>query len=296
MKPVGNYNRLPKTFEQPKKLKPGESVTYRLSEDFKTHQITSRDGNVEERWPENLKIPISDTIWINYKDENDVERSELFDIGLITRVDKDNIPTQIESWWMPANALKGEFQLTGGSIEDEKRYWFAEMCNYNGSNPNRDKSKKIYFYRVDKEGDAKKKNRMVDLELECLMFIKNCTPKEIKSLAAAFQLNENEPQEVLRNRLNEFARKDPERFNNLSTSKDVEIKATIQRAFTAQVIKFNPQQHKVVWGSNNATIATLKPVEGLKWQEQFYDWVKTSGKGGMDTFETIKKLLSSDTE
>jgi hypothetical protein len=296
MKPIGTYNRLPKTFKQPERLKPGQSVTYRLHEDFKTIQITSRDGKKEERWPESLKLPVTDVVYLKYKDEKDgEEREELFDIGIVRSVDRDNVPT-VESWWLPAHALKGEFVLTGGDMNDEKRYWFAELSNYNGSNPNRDKSKKIYFYKVDVEGEAEDKNKLVDLELECLLFIKNCTPKELKKLAAAFQYNENLPMNVLRDKLNSFARKDPKKFSNLATSKDVEIKATIQRAYQAQVIKYNPQQHKIMWSSNNSTIASLKRVEGLTWQEQFTDWIKTAGKGGTDTFENIKKLLNSDPE
>src|SRR5690349_15234608 len=114
MKPIGNFNRLPKTFKQPEKLKPGQSVTYRLDENFKSLVITSREGTKVERWPENIKIPVTDTVFLTYKDDQGEERSDLFDIGLISRVDRDNIPTAIESWWLPANALKGEFTLSAG--------------------------------------------------------------------------------------------------------------------------------------------------------------------------------------
>jgi hypothetical protein len=287
MKPIGNFNRLPKGFKQPEKLQKGQTVTYRLHEDFRKKVIISRDGAMQERWPESIQIPTRDVILINYT-ENGEEKSDLFDIGLINKVDRDGTP-DVEPFWLEANVRKGEWTLTGGSIDDEKLYWYFELCNYNGSNPDRDQAKKIYFYKVDHEGEAKQANRLVDLELECLLFIKNCTPKEIKKLAAAFQYNENEPESVLRKKLNDFAKKDPEQFNKLATSKSVEIKATIQRAFNHQVIKYNPQQHKVTW-SDGSTICSLTRVEGIKWQEQFADWIQTH-KNGTGTYNQIDKLL-----
>jgi hypothetical protein len=261
MKPIGNYNKLPKTFKGPEKLKPGQTITYKLHEDYK--RIVPQDkynGQKIERWPEMLKIPAVDLVRINYTDEKGEPASDFFDIGLIQRLEgKDGVFLPVaKPWWTHPNMSGGEITLTGGIIEDEERYLYAELCNYNGSNPNRDTSKPIYFYRVDREADAEKKVRLVDLELECLIFIKNLTPKEIKKLAASFQLNENEPVLILRDKLNDFARKDPQRFNNLATSKDVEVRATIHRAHTKEVIRYAPQQHKIVWGSNNSTIATLK--------------------------------------
>jgi hypothetical protein len=287
MKPIGNYNKLPKTFKGPEKLKPGETATFRFTEDYKHLVVTSREGKIEEHWPASIEIPPTDQIFITYT-ENGEEVSGLFDIGLIRSVDKDGVPLA-EPWWI--TPLGGEFYLTGGNIEDDKRYWYAMLTNHNSEREGRDNSKKAFFYRVDNEAEATSRNRKVDLELECLIFIKNLTPKEIKKLAAAFQLNENEPVSILRDKLNDFARKDAKSFNNLATSKDVEVRASIQRAFIKEVIRYAPQQHKIVWGSNNSTIATLRRVEGVTYQEQFFEWVKTAGKSGTDTLQNIEKLL-----
>jgi hypothetical protein len=294
MKPIGNYNKLPKEFKQPEPLKRGQTVTYRFTEDFRREVITSREGTKQVRYPELIKIPVIDNIRVDYKDEKGIDHTEYHDIGLVRSVDRDNIPTA-KSWWVHANLSQGEITLTGGSIEDEERYWYAELCNYNESNPNRDASKKAYFYRVDKVADAKQRNKKVDLELECLLFIRDLTPGEVKKLAAAILHNENEDVDILRDKLNAFAKSDPEKFNRLATSKDVEINAAIQRAYNAQVIKWIPSQSRVAWGNNNSTIATLKLVEGLSWQEQFADWIKTH-KNGKETYDTIKKLMDSDTK
>jgi hypothetical protein len=289
MKPVGNYNRLPKDFKQPERLKQGETVTYKFTDDWKRTVIVSREGIKQERYPELVKIPTLDTILFSYKDEKGEERTDLFDIGLVRSVDRDGLPT-VETWWVHANLAGGEITLTGGNVDDEKKYWFAELCNYNASNPNRDRSKKEYFYRVDHEAIAKEKNRQIDMELECLIFIKNQTPKELKKLGAAFTLPDNLTEPQLRVKLNEMAKAKPEWFYKNATSKDIETKATIQRAFIGEVIKYVTAQHKVVWGNGGSTIATLQRVEGVQWQDQFADWIKTH-KNGKDTYDNIVKLL-----
>lgn len=295
MKPIGRYNKLPKTFKQPEKLAKGQVVRYRLVEDYRTEVITSREGTKITRWPENIKIPCVDTIQITYKDESGEEKSDLFDIGLVRQVDRDGNPSLLDTIWIPANALGGEFAAVGGSIEDEKRYWLFELCNRNASNPNRDQAVQPMFYRVDVIGEAEKENKKVEVELECLLYIRNLSPKQLKELAASFVLNENEPEPVLRKKLNDIAKADPAKFYRDATSKEVEVKAMIQRAFTKGVIKYVPQQHKVTWGGKeNGTISTLPRVEGQTWQDLFSDWIKTSGKNGTATYENIRKMMSED--
>jgi hypothetical protein len=119
--------------------------------------------------------------------------------------------------------------------------------------------------------------------------------KSLQLLAASMNWDEKEDIDILRAKAKDFAKEDPKRFSVVVRSKDVEVKAILKRASDNGVINFNIQQNKVVWVSNNETIATLPRIEGQDWLTGMADWIKTA-KNGLQTYEAIKKLANKEIE
>lgn len=283
MKQVGTYNKIPDTLKVTPLTK-GQVILYRLLDPV----IDPTDPLKQKLiWKKAVKIPTLDVI-------ADPATGAPIEIGVVDRVDRDNVPT-IKTFWARGMENNGYFSLTGGQGHDDYFYWMFELTNYNKSNPNRDQTVEAKFERVDRVGDAKKGLKKLDDELNALIYVRDMDVKDLKNLAAAMMWDENDAVDILRERAKELAKADALKFSAIVRSKDVEIKAILKRAYDKGDIKYNVQQNKVQWGSNNETIATLQRIEGQDWLSQMADWIKTA-KNGDKTYEAIKRMANKETE
>lgn len=283
MKQIGTYNKIPEGLKVAT-LKKGEYVLYRLLDPV----IDQNDPKKEKFiWPRAKKIPTLDTI-------ADPKTGAPINIGVVQRVDKDGMPT-IVTHWVNGMENNGYFTLTGGKGNDDYLHWFFELANTNLSNPNRDDSVTPLFERIDRIADAKKKLKKRDEELDALVYVRDMDDKALINLAASMNWNEKEDTDILRNQAIDLAKADPKKFAQMVRSKDVEIKATLKRAQDGSIIRYDVQQHKIIWVNNSDTIATLARVEGQDWLTGMSDWIKTS-KNGEKVYESIRKQLNKEPE
>jgi hypothetical protein len=280
MKQIGSYNKIPDSLQVPP-LKKGEYVLYRLLDPA----IDPNDPLKQKYiWPRAKKIPTLDRI-------HDPKTGEPIDIGVVDRVNRDGVPS-IKTYWVNGSESNGYFTLTGGRGYDDYFYEYFELTNTNKSNPHRDTSVFPLFERIDRVADEKKKLKKRDEELDALIYVRDMGEKELRLLAASMMWDDKDDIDALRNRAIDFAKADPRKFSTVVRSKDVEIKANLKKAQELEVIRYNTQQNKVVWGVSNDTIATLPRVEGQDWLTSMCDWIKTA-KNGDKTYEAIRKQLDS---
>lgn len=281
MKQIGTYNKIPDGLKVAP-LKKGEYVLYRLLEPT----IDPNDPKKEKLvWPRAKKIPTLDRI-------TDPDSGTPIDIGVVERVDRDGLPS-IKTFWVNGMENNGYFTVTQGKGNDDYFYWFFELTNANKSNPKRDQSVTPLFERIDRVADEKKKLKKRDEELDALIYVRDMDDKSLRLLAAAMAWDDRDEIDALRNKAIDFAKADPKKFGLVVRSKDVEIKANLKKAQDAEVIKYNIQQNKVVWGSSGDTIATLPRVEGQDWLTGMCDWIKTA-KNGDKNYEAIRKQLDKE--
>ena len=289
MKSIGNFNKLPKNYKAPERLKKGEKVIYQLVEDLsRPEPDPNKKGQI--RWPSLIKIPTLDTIHITYKDDAGEEQSDFFDIGLVTRVDKEGAPT-VETCWINAQALKGRIELTGGALWDEKLYWLFEQANFNLSNPNRDTAKTAILFKVDIEGNAKADNRKFSVRLEAMTYASNMSDGQIRDFAASMNWDDKELISVLRNKVAKMAETESEQFKKLVEGEEQRnIKTLIKRAVDAGVINYDTQQHRIAH-PNGTTLIKLDVVPGVEWLNQTADWIASS-QNGKKVYSNIQSLMN----
>lgn len=145
--------------------------------------------------------------------------------------EKNGVPTDYGTNKNPRNRtdqiimLNGEIQAIESTEANKVEYLMK--TDYNGSKPDRDKSKMILFYFNDVEKKAKdifSKNKAVDKAKSMVLDLEGNTRK-LGEVALLFNLDTNNIEEMLLNQLTEIAEKDPERI--MSAIKSDKDKATV---------------------------------------------------------------------
>lgn len=285
MRKRGHFNDLSEEFLASLELqdiKKDEKKTFRLLNGRKDPTDPTRTKMI---WQRNYKLPITDKIW-------DTVKKEYVDIGTVLDVDKETglIKTRISRFVEP-NQVNGEFVLYGHVEEDRYIYWFLQMCSKNKSSKNRSsKENEWEFEEVDVTSEAKARINLRSKRLEVETYLLAVSYQDLKSIAAAFGMNQDQPEEVLRDELIQFGTLNPDTFLGvMANPKQIEGKALVKKAFDAGVLEWHEVERKVVFGG--ATIATLPRIEGRKHHEQLEEYLNTT-KNGEQTLAAIKKVLA----
>jgi hypothetical protein len=292
MKVVGNINNLPESLK-PKKLNKGEIVTYQLLNGIKNPDDKQR-AKIPVLYPQSTTIPSKDRI-------KNHETGEFVDIAIVDSFHA--IPGTNQFDVRPRKLAipkynHGVFICVEGSVVDEEIYEYCELTNYNASNPNRDKNVTPLFKRVDERVDSKDRNKKRSVKLEAMKYASDMSDGLVKDFAAAMNWNETIDIAILRDKVETFAETNPEEFQKVVENKggQSQIKATIKKAISSGKVNYDPEQHRICLPTGQ-TLIKLDRLEGVNvdYLSQAADWV-ISAKNGQKTYESIKKLMNSDTE
>lgn len=270
MKKTKIYNDLSKKTLDPTKLKPGQRVTYRLVGIAPAPMDPSRMAI-----PTYKNIPPIDQIW-------DEEKQEYVDIAAVKSADAEGNHTFHEILFTRANA--GHLILFGGRAVDQEIHSYLSICNYNGSNPNRDASKEVIFELVDEEAKAEVEQKKRNLRREALNAAADLGQDEVKNFAAALGKDDSRPVAVLRNELEELADRDPQAFLDLIGNKQAVMKATINRSLSKGIIIFNEEQSRWEWPNKEAILTVARGTEAI---EELVSFCVSSAKGEK-VYQTIQ--------
>lgn len=284
MQVVGKINAVDEQ-SLPKSLNAGETVVYQLLGGVENPDPDARKAT-PILYPVVVTIPSKDRI-------KDKTTGKIVDIGVVENYNI-NAAGQPEIKYKKlavfAKANNGLFFCTGGNLSEEEQYEYYELSNYNESNTDRDTSVEPKFRRVDEVRESKHRIKQRSTLLEALKYFDAMSTGDMKELAASLNWNENMPVEILKDKIGDFAMKDPEGFKKAVMNRDKDVKAVIKQAITADVIRYDTAQHRIVMASNSQTLIKLERVEGIDYLTQVADWIG-SAKNGEKTLATIKKLM-----
>lgn len=271
MKKAPNFNQLPEEVVKKTFLKPGEKVLWR----------TTKGGpnplNPQE-WliPAAVQVPPIDNIYLP-------ETGEYIQIAAIERVDPTGNHKFYDLWFEKAQA--GQIYITGGRAIDQEIHTYLSLCNYNGSNPNRDTSKDIIFEIVDEERAAKEGSKKRNLKRDALNIAADLQASELKDYAAALGRDDTRPTAVLRAEMEELADMNAQAFMDLVNNKSVVVKATLNRAISQGRIIFDPVQSRYAWDNGEPIVTVAKTSVAI---DELVAHCVSSAKG-----EKILELLKS---
>lgn len=288
--PKGEFNNITKELqEKVKPLAKGDFVTYRLPVPLHQDGIRDNEGNLiykkksDYTWPQSTRIPTQDEI-------QDVDGTYK-KIGVVK-----NYNPKTEEYSFFAFTVTGDsdgfFTVNQGNAAQERFYSYWELTDFNGSKEGRDKSKPIYFYRVDRKADAKTKAKMIDSLTEELMYVKNASKEELTTFANALAWDiAGKETEDLRNEMKIWVKEHEGQLTELFKNKEhLANKSLIQQAVHAGIIHYNPLENKYTNAKTGKDIASFTRIEGKNEADQLAEWLATH-KDGEKTKAAIKGFL-----
>lgn len=272
MKKTALYNNVSQELLQKTKLKPNDRVVYRV------HGIApSPMDPTKLAIPASKNVPITDQIYDPFKEE-------YVDIAAVRSVDAKGEHTFHRIYFYGNQG--GLLMLFGGRAEDQEIHSYLSLCNYNGSNPNRDASKEIVFELVDENVNSETERKMRNVKREALNAAADLSAEEVRNFIAALGKDDTKKIEVLRNELESLADNDPQAFLDLIGNKQASIKATINRALSKGVIVFDSEQSKFSWPNGEAILTVARTTAGDS-VDELVSYCVSSPKGEK-VFQTIQ--------
>lgn len=273
MKKTKFYNDLSPELLSKTKLKKDEIVVYRVSGIGPNPMDPSKLAI-----PASKNVPVTDQIW-------DPVKEEYVDIALVKSVDAATGDHKFHEVYFWGN-LGGILMLKGGSASDQEIHSYLALCNYNGSNPNRDTNKEIVFELVDENTTAEKERRTRNAKREALNIAADLSPEDVRVYIAALGGDDSRKLDVLRNELETLADRDPKAFLDLVGNKQSTMKAVINRAVSKGVILFNSEQSRYEWPTGEV-ILTVSRTTGSDAVEELVAYCVSNAKGEK-VFATIQ--------
>jgi ribosomal protein L20 len=248
MKKTKLFNDISPELINKTKLKPGQQVVYRV------HGITPDPMN-PGKWaiPSSKNVPPTDQIW-------DPIKEEYIEIAAVRSVSPDGNHTFHDIYFFGNQG--GHMILLGGRAVDQEIHSYMSLCNYNGSNPDRDTSKEIYFELVDESAKSDKERKQRNLKREALNAAADLSPEDVRNYIAALGQEDSGKIEVLRNRLEDMADNDPSGFLDLINNKQAVMKATLNRAVNKGVILFDSEQSRFTWPNGEVILVVSRTTGG----------------------------------
>lgn len=274
---------------RPAQLKRGQKVEYELI-NIKPSPLDKTGKTLG--MPEVFGIKKRDTVFVPFPDKAKKELKELGD----TRDGE-----YINIAYAPGNRSKqisftrikgGVLSLTGGKADDQELYEFLETCNYNASNPNRDKEVTPLFQRIN---NVEKNRKIRESRKERLRaFDKAESLKTNELFRVAIGIGIKNPQkmesEVLRNSVESYAEANPLDFLAKIESPDLYIQEIAAKAKDKGIISVDMQKRAIV-SSNGSTLYTWKPEKDVNWLEKFVEFVKSNE--GQEFYSDLKIQMKS---
>lgn len=227
-----------------RKLKKGEVVTFRINniKPDPTHPTG-------KRMPACKIIPSRDIIYLN---EEPVEIAAIKTIGSDKRVIFYDIKFTRES--------EGTINCIGGTAHAQNLYEYLMLSNFREGNPIRDPGAEKVYYLVDPVGKAKEKRASRSQMLKAVDIAENMTDDDVLTFIAA-QGWKKQDMELLRDKIEEIAMKDPVNFMRMASDRNNEMKATIKRAIDEGVLVWDKSKYEFRWSSNDELITRVPRSE-----------------------------------
>lgn len=153
-----------------------------------------------------------------------------------------------------ANPISKEFSKDGDLIveaREDQTLEFLMRCNFNETNPDRDKSKKAWFGLLDLKQGMDSEMKKDEQEAEAANWCYKTEFKHIVRYARVLGMDTEVDPEQLRHGLRHLARKDPQKFNDGLKNKLTLRKFYVLEAMDKGLIKVDLKSNTISWGNGN---------------------------------------------
>lgn len=273
------------------KLKPGETVLFQM-----LNGVPNGEPDLNERSKNPVlygkrQVQTNFRIYDPYiKDEEGAEVGGYVDVGCVDAWNGEQ-PVRFRMF-VPGmseySQFQGKFSLTGGNIKDEELFEILWLSHEREGNTHRDTSVEPLFRIVDTKTDSKQVVTKIDILRKALDIAKSISEKDSVEVMAALNQPTYQDKEVLKAKINELAKNQPEDFIKAYDSKDRGTIATIKKAIELGIIDHNFATGDVKIGDVTLTTLKVETLDGIV--PAFASWVKTA-KNGADVYANLVAQL-----
>lgn len=224
-------------------------------------------------------------------DENDSSKSKLKDIGIVTKTDDKGNPIEFKRIRIFA-ADMGLLDLDLKNADDIEIAMCIELHPKLAGGKFADSAKRQLITRVDELAAAKTKRTERTDRVKALNVAQSMSDADLIQFADAMAWDSTEVPDILRDKVEELAEKNPKLFNDLVSSKAIEYQAIVKQAMNKKLISFDPAEYQFIWVGNNQPIASLPPTSDKNEIEKMGEWLQSADKGN-ETFKKLKSLIGT---
>jgi len=269
----------------------GSSVRYKFN--ISTPNPDPSKYNGDTVWPNMYTLdPIKFEIIDPYETTSS-KRAKL--IAYVTEVDEKGIPSRFKKIQVKGGD-KGVINLD--PLRNEDDFNMALLIELHPklkggmfSDPNRVQ----IVERIDYDSLATEQRKIRSARKIAMDVAEKMSDEEIIQFSDAMLWDSTERPNVLRNKVEEMAEKEPQLFNDLVNSKKMKYQAAIKRAVDNKVFNYDPVDAKLIWASTGQVIVTLGSVnDGRSDYERFAEWFMTAGKKADDVYNKLVSLWKKE--
>jgi hypothetical protein len=277
---IGNFNKLPKEMrEKLPVLREGESATYELL----VADIDLQTGR--PLYGGSISLPGRDVISDG--------KGNAISIGIPRKIEGNRVvkcEKFIRNGGGPNGMVPGRFELSGDNLEHIQWHQFFSICNFNESNPSRNKATKPLIKLVDHEAEAKVKTKKRTALLDALTVHQAMSADDIRVFAAARNWNSLDDIRILTDKVGEYAQNSPIEFLKEWKDPDTKKISELRMAMDLAIIGYDPVSHQYKW-PDGTVLATLARSEGKTPVELLHDALKNT-KDGSAVMQNIRKKVN----
>jgi hypothetical protein len=266
---LNEFSETVKNYLKENKLKRTDTAKFRLLTGHTNVDKLKHGGDT--LYNSVICIPLCGTL-------NDPENG-LVDFGVVKAINPITKMPSFRKFYVRPKRNDGIFTLRGDVVADLEIYDAILLSNDNKSNPYRDASREPTFERVDEVKESKVRSTKRNFLYDSLHAIKHFTPDELRVAAAAYNIPSTLEPDVLKDRLEQIAEKDPETFYKTIDSDDNMVKALIKIATEKGIIAYSAHENKWFYVDTQETIALLDRREGVNENDQLKEFLKSSANG-----------------
>lgn len=269
---ASDYNRLSPEME--KKLAQNERATYRV-----LNVRPDPDNYGKFLMPSALLIPSTDNIYDKFK-------KEFVPIAAIERSDNEGNAVFLNIVFSASNF--GYLFLDGKNATHQKIYQFLELCNFNESNPNRNKEEnedKVSFYRVDSKKEAIQERSMRKLILRAMNIATEMDEKKSKEVAMALGIDAETIEEI-RNEVEDYAAENPEEFLEVAERATIEMESLLKDAIKKGIILNNLNAQVFEWAETHKEIYKYKKSPNKNYIKELADYLEENNPDELIAIKT----------
>jgi hypothetical protein len=296
MKSTKTFNNISDTLKaQIPKLKKGEIVVFQMLNGVPNPEPDEKEKSKQGAvlYGKRQLVTYFKIYDEHLKDESGKEIGGFVEVGCVDVWHKDQ-PERFRTF-IPGlgvgggSFFQGKFQLEGGKVSDEELFETLWLSPERKGCPCPDSSVEQMFEIVNIKAEGQKTLSKVDTLYEVLGVVKKASEKEMQEYMASVNQPIYTDPEVLKAKVSELAKNDPEAFLKSWNSGDKKQKAIIKQAFDLSVLSYENDKGEIKMG--NVTITKLKVEDMADVTDSFNTWVK-SARNGKEVIENITNQVA----